>query len=225
MASDEPTTRNWRRHFFYRKLSLKTTWKLRLAAILMLAAIVVLPRAFWARQIGRSLVCKEQVERSDALLLENFDVDYLVFERAAALQKSGIAPRVFVPTAAGSDPSFPNEVSHQFVEGMARAAKLEKFQIIPIQEIEPISLNAALQIRDFLKKEGIESVVVISPGFRSRRSAMVYNAVLAPAGIQVGCVPVFGPRNAENWTSTWHGIQDTVEQFLKLQYYRFYVLL
>jgi hypothetical protein len=27
-----------------------------------------------------------------------------------------------------------------------------------------------------------------------------------------------------NWTQTWHGIQDVVEQWLKLQYYRLWVL-
>jgi hypothetical protein len=27
-----------------------------------------------------------------------------------------------------------------------------------------------------------------------------------------------------NWAQSWHGIQGVSEQFLKLQYYRFYVL-
>jgi hypothetical protein len=43
-------------------------------------------------------------------------------------------------------------------------------------------------------------------------------------GIKVHCVPVFGQKSPANWTKTWHGIQDVTEQFLKLQYYRFYVL-
>jgi hypothetical protein len=37
-------------------------------------------------------------------------------------------------------------------------------------------------------------------------------------------VPVLGEKTAKNWTKTWHGIQDVTEQWLKLQYYRFYVL-
>ena len=211
----------WYRHFFYRKQVLKTTWKLRLLIVAVLAVIVVVPHGFWTKKIGESLVCKEQVAPSDALLLENFDINYLVFERAAALQRAGVASRAFVPIGADTDST---EVSRQFVEIMARTARLEKFETIPIQEKEPISRNAAEQIRDFLNKEHIASVVVLSPAFRSRRSEMVYKAVLEPAGIRVGCVAVLGMYTPLNWVSSWHGIQEAVLQFLKLQYYRFYVL-
>jgi hypothetical protein len=40
----------------------------------------------------------------------------------------------------------------------------------------------------------------------------------------VYCAPVFGRTTPERWTATWHGIQDVSEEFLKLQYYRFYVI-
>lgn len=48
---------------------------------------------------------------------------------------------------------------------------------------------------------------------------------MAPAGITVSCIPVFVGAARENWSQTWHGIQEVTEQFLKLQFYRFYVLL
>ena len=214
----------WYRHFLYRKQVLKTTWKLKLLIVLVVAAIVVVPREYWAQRIAQSLVCEKRVVQSDALLLENFDISYPVFERAVALQREGIAPRTFVPVSAGLDSSTPHEVSRQFVEVMVRASRLEGYEVIPIREIEPISLNAAKQIRDFLSNEHIKSVVVVAPGLRSRRSEMVYRAVLEPAGIRVGCAPVLGRKPPESWISTWHGIQQVVEQFGKLQYYRFYVL-
>jgi len=221
-----PTPNRWYRHLFHRKEVLKTTWKLRLLVILVLISSVVLPRRFWAKEIGQSLVCSEQADHSDALLLENFDIHYLVFERAAALEKVGLAPRAFVPTSMSRNSSAPNEVSRRFVEVMVSMSGLKQYEIIPIREIEPISLNAAKQILDSLNEEHIKSVVVLSPGFRSRRSEMVYKAVLEPAGIRVGCVAVFGGNETlGNWADTWHGIQNTVEQFFKLQYYRFYVLL
>jgi hypothetical protein len=84
-------------------------------------------------------------------------------------------------------------------------------------------LNAAREIRSFLKRQDIHSVTVVSPAFRSRRSQLVYDRVFRPAGIAVGCVPVFG-TSPQNWTQTWHGIQDFLEQFVKLAYYRLYVL-
>jgi hypothetical protein len=216
-GSLRPQASDWRRHFFYRKESLRTTWKLRISIVLFVVLATAATLRFWRLQIAQSLVCAEKITASDALLVENFDQSYLVFERAGDLQRIGIAPRIFLPVASA--------VSKSVTELMAHLARISSFEIVPIQEIEPISLNAAKQIRDFLKAQGVTSIVVVTPDFRSRRSFLVYNTVFSPAGISVGCAPVFGMTNPQNWTETWHGIQDVTEQFLKLQYYRFYVLL
>jgi hypothetical protein len=67
-------------------------------------------------------------------------------------------------------------------------------------------------------------VIVVTPMFRSMRSDLVYQAVLVPAGIRVYCVPAAGLETPKNWTKSWHDIQEVTEQFLKLLFYRFYVL-
>jgi uncharacterized SAM-binding protein YcdF (DUF218 family) len=214
----------WQRHFFYRKESFKTTWKFRLALLMLVIFLVSVTHRFWMLKIGQSLVCEEETGPSDAILVENFDPHYLVLERAAALHKAGFAARVLVPTDASSDSERANPVSQGIAELMARMARLQNVEILPIRIHEPVSLNAAYQIRDFLTKEHLRSVIVVTDGFRSKRSALVYHAVLDPAGITVGCMPVFGQRTPQNWPMTWHGIEEVAEQFLKLQYYRFYVL-
>jgi hypothetical protein len=214
----------WRRHFFYRKESVKTTWKFRLALFMLVIFLVSVTHGFWSLWVGQSLVCAEEIRPSDILLVENFDPSYLVFERAAALRKAGWAPRVLVPTEASPDSGRVNRVSQGIVELMARVARLPDPEILPIRILEPISLNAAYQVRDFLTTEHLRSVIVVTDGFRSKRSSLIYHAVLDAAGIQVSCVPVFGQRTPRNWSKTWHGLQEVTEQFIKLQYYRFYVL-
>jgi hypothetical protein len=92
-----------------------------------------------------------------------------------------------------------------------------------IREVEPISLNAASDILRFLEREHIRSVIVVSPLFRSRRSALVYGATLGGAGITVRCEPTRETRGVDTWTRSWHGVQKVAEQWLKLQYYRLYV--
>jgi len=217
-------TENWRRHLFHKRESIRTTWKLRLALLGGLALIVSVTRGFWIPGIGRSLVCDEERGSGDAILVENFDANYLVFERAATLQRAGFRGRILVPVQASSDPEKSNLVSEGIVGVMTRLARVEHTEVIPLQENEPISLNAAYQIREFLTKQNIRSVVVVTPGFRSRRSALVYQAVLGQSGIRVSCVPVFGRQVPQNWTKTWHGIQDVTMQFAKLWYYRLFVL-
>ncbi len=85
-------------------------------------------------------------------------------------------------------------------------------------------LNAARDIQRFLEREHIRSLIVVMPLFRSRRSALVYAATLGRAGITVRCEPVQGSVKVDSWTQSWHGIQNVMEQWLKLQYYRCYVL-
>ena len=212
----------WRDHFFYRKESLRTTWKFRILVVLLPLVLVTATRGFWTVKVGESLVCTQSVAPSDALLLENFDPDYLVFESARNLRKIGVASRILVPVRTGTDSTAPDYISKRLAEVMAEVARIE-FEVIPIQEIEPISLNAANQIREFLQAERIKSVVVVAPDFRSRRSFLIYNRVFSPAGISTGCFPVFGRRTTSNWADSWHGLQEVGLQFLKLQFYRFYV--
>jgi hypothetical protein len=214
----------WQRHFFYRKESLKTTWKFRLALLVLLVLLVSVTGGFWISRIGQSLVCPEEIAPSDVILVENFDPQYLVFERAAALHKMGLAARVLVPVDASRDHEKADLVSQGITELMARIARLQDPELLPIQISEPISLNAAYQVRDFLTTKHLRSVIIVTDGFRSMRSSLVYHAVLDPAGIKVGCAPVFGQTTPQNWTKTWHGIQEVIEQLVKLLYYRFYVL-
>jgi hypothetical protein len=222
--TDKRQGANWQRHFFTRRESLKTTWKLRLAILALGILLVSVTRGLWSRWIGHSLVCQETIGHSDVILVENFAPNYLLFERAAALHTAGFAPRILVPTPAAPHAVSPNSVLQGFVEVMARVARMPAPEILPVHITEPISLHAAYQIRDFLTTEHLQSVIVVTSGFRSQRASLIYQAVLAPAGIKVSCLPVFGQKTPANWTETWHGILEVAEQFLKLQYYRFYAL-
>jgi hypothetical protein len=216
-------TPTWTKWFVYRKECVKTTWAFRLTLAGCFVILVWSTSGLWIPAVGHGLACREEIGRADALLVENFGDDYLLFERTETLYRAGLAGRVLVTTvrtASGNE----SRVESGIAELMARVARLEKVQTVPLREMEPISLNAANQIRDVLIAENIRSVSVVTSGFRSKRSSLVYKAVLGRAGIAVSCVPVFGETTPESWAKSWHGIQTVTEQFVKLQYYRFYVL-
>jgi hypothetical protein len=216
--------RKWRRHFLYTKQSTRTTWKFRVGILIVAILIAVLTRGFWTARVGESLVCTDKPRPSDIVLLENFDPNYLVFERAAELEKAGFASRALVPIEASGDTTTANAVSKGIAELMARQARMGTLEILPILRAEPISLTAAFQIREHFTKQHVRSVIVVAPGFRSRRSSLVYRTVLHDVGMQVSCTPVFGRTTPERWMNTWHGIQEVTQEFFKLQYYRFYVI-
>ncbi len=211
-------------HLWYRTEVIRTTWKFRLAGTFAIALALALTRGLWIPALAYALVCNEDLRTTDAILVEDFDRNYLLFERAAALREHRNDARVLIATTASPDPEAINDVPRGFVEVMSRVARLQSFEIIQAHEVEPVSLNVAYQVRHFLTKERIRSVTVVTAGFRSRRSALIYEQVLGQASIEVACVPVFGRQTPENWNQTWHGILEVTEQILKLQYYRLYVL-
>jgi hypothetical protein len=214
----------WRQYLFYTQQCVKTTWTLRIGVLIIAVLTGYWTNGLWTAWIGRSLVCARDLTPSDAILIENFDPNYVLFEQAAALQKAQFAPRILVPVEASLDPAVAGLISQGITELMAKQARIGTWTTIPIREMEPISLNAAVQIRKHLARERITSLIVVTSGFRSRRSALVYRAVLGNGEMQMRCDPVFGRTSVEHWTDTWHGIQKVGEEFLKLQYYRFYVL-
>jgi hypothetical protein len=215
---------HWTRHFFYRAEFTKTTWKFRLGLVAVLLLSAWLTRGWWTTVVARSLVCEANAAPSDAILVENFDPSYLVFERAARLRQAGVAKRVLVPVPTDSEASGPDPVAAGIAELLARLARVGTIELLPVREIEPISLTAALDLQRFVEREDIRSLLVLSPYFRSRRSSLVYEQTLGRSGVSIHCDPVEGTRGISTWTRSWHGIEDVTEQWLKLQYYRFYVL-
>jgi hypothetical protein len=215
---------DWRRHLFYRQECVKSTWKLRLGVIVVLIVATLATRGVWTEWLAQSLVCARDLTPSDLILIENFDPTYVLFERAAALEEAGLAPRAVVPVQAAPTPDGANGISRGIAEVMARGARLRAWDIVPILEVEPYSMNAALQIREYLIRERVTSVILVTSGFRSRRSLLIYRTVLSDRDVQVRCEPVFGRTNPQHWTQMSHGIEEIAQQFFKLQYYRFYVI-
>lgn len=214
----------WTRHLYYRTEHTKTTWKLRLGLLALAVVALWLIRGWWTVAIARSLVCDAKLAPSDAILVENFDPDYLLFERATRLRRAGLAARVLVPIRTDPGTQDPNDVALGVARVMVGIARTGPVELVPTRQIEPITLNAARDMQRFLEREHIRSVIVVTPLFRSRRSMLVFAATLGRAGISVRCDPVEGSRGVKTWTRSWHGIQEVVEQWIKLQYYKVYVL-
>jgi hypothetical protein len=220
----DPGFHSWRRHVFYRSEHVRTTWKFRLGLTGLVILLAWVTSGWWTAAIARGLICERDVAPSDAILVDNFDPDYRLFERAARLRRSGIAPRVLIPVPADEHTLEASPVARAITQLLVDLSRVGPVEMVPVRAIEPISLNAAIDLRTFLVAHNIRSVVVVSPLFRSRRSDLVYDAVLERRGIVVRCEAVEEARDIRSWTNTWHGMQDVVEQWAKLQYYKLWVL-
>jgi len=190
----------------------------RLALFLLPILGVSLAAWSWWVWAAGSLVHSDAVQPADVVLIENFDPNYLLFERAADLLRRGLSQRAIVPVQGGG------QVANGMVELMSQVARLEKVEKIPIREEEPITLNTVVDIKAYLVAHKVESVLIVTDGFRSQRAFLVYDKILTPARIRFTIVPVFGLKNVQNWRKSWHGIQDVTLEFAKLWYYRLIVL-
>ena len=182
---------------------------------------------WWLRWAAESLVEAGPAGVTEAIVVENLEDEYLLFERAGRLVRRGAAERVVVTLfAPPEDLVHPaGSVPVGFLQVMCRVSGIRDPEVLPIEEQEPITLNVARQVRDYLVGHDIRSVRVVTSGFRSERTFLIYRSVLEPAGIAFAIEPVFS-RNLtpENWTERWHGIQEVGLQFVKLWYYRVFVL-
>ena len=192
-------------------------------AIVLLAAATYFARGWLLGTFGESLVCTDTGPIASTLLLDNFDNEFEMFRRAARLQQSGVAQRVLVPVTAPAHPQTAR-AAQEVASAFARVAELSRWEMIPVREEEPISLHTAQRVRDFLVAERISEVTLLSSRYRSRRSDVIYRVVLGEQGIKLTCMPLWEVTDPTEWTHTWHGIDNAVSQFVKLQYYRFWVM-
>jgi hypothetical protein len=213
----------WKSWVLTKKQVTVTTWRFRLLVLAAVTAVLYFsyPRGLIA--IGNLLLHEEPLKPAELILLENFNPEYAVFEEARKLVGAGYASRVLIPVRCDDGTGQPDPIEEGIVKVMIQAAGMRQFEILPLRHTEPVSLNAARQILAFLERRGIRSVLVVSPGFRSARSYLVYDRVLTPRGIRVECVAAGGPP-VNAWWRTFHGIQDTALELIKLLYYRFWVL-
>ena len=195
------------------------------AILLLLAAAAYVMRDTWLEAVAAGLVCQTDLAPADAILVENIEVDYLLFERAQQLEAQGLAPVVLVPIMTGREDGKPGRVQAGFAEVMCEVARLKECDYFAVREEEPITLNFARGVAEELRSRGFRSVVLVVSGFRSQRAFEVYQQVFTPMGIEIRCEPVFGPKRVDNWSDTLHGIQEVGLQLGKLWYYRLFVLL
>ena len=201
---------------------IRVRWMLSLGLALALFLAAGATRDCWLEAIAQSLVSSGSVDRSEIILIENLEDDYLPFERAAKLRQAGFGRRIIVPVPSKTGPE--ECVALRIAEVMCEVAGITDPELVTVTLQEPYSIGMARQLAIKLHSEKVRSVIVTTSGFRSRRTYLIYNSVLSPLGIHLSCSPVFDETRPHNWTRTWHGVQGVVEQLLKLNYYRWVVL-
>src|SRR5438094_10174428 len=100
-------------------MTLSRPWRFVFGLLVVIMATTLTTR-FWTAQIARSLTCAESLAPSDAMLVEHFDPNYLIFEPAAALEQDSLAPLTLIPVETSHEVNVANTLTIRIPHVMTR---------------------------------------------------------------------------------------------------------
>jgi len=101
----------------------------------------------------------------------------------------------------------------------ALGLKERDFRIIVTHIHDPITLTAARGALETISKEDVKSAILISPGFHTRRSYLIYQHLCNPLQIKIYPSACFNSYQLDHWWSQEGGLRDFAAEVLKLAYY------
>jgi len=164
---------------------------------------------------------------ADIVVLEGVDqIKRDLVAKAAGMVSSGKARRmaiVLTRKAPGdtlsADLEDPLSVVRKALDGLGQDETLCKIVWTPFHH--PATLTSAKAAIEVLAGERVKSVILVSPGFHTRRSYLVYQSLGEPLQILIYPHASFDGHNhgLDKWWTQWHGVHDFIEQSIKLVYY------
>jgi len=116
----------------------------------------------------------------------------------------------------GLNEDYPNLVKKE-MEALGLTER--DFRIIVAHIHQPITVTEARGVVEIISKEDIKSAVLVSAGFHTRRSYLVYQHACSPFRIKIFPSACFNSYQLDHWWSQESGLRDFSEEFLKLAYY------
>jgi len=111
---------------------------------------------------------------------------------------------------------YPNLVKKEIE---ASGLKDKDFKVIVTHIHHPETLIAAIGALKILSKENIKSAILLSPGFHTRRSFLIYQHVATSYQIKIFPYACFDSYQLDHWWSQESGVRDFATELLELAYY------
>jgi hypothetical protein len=93
------------------------------------------------------------------------------------------------------------------------------FKIIVTRIRNPVTLTSARGAMEALSQDNIKSAILLSQGFHTRRSFLVYQHVGNPLQIKIFPSACFNIYQRDHWWSQERAIRDFLSELQKLAYY------
>lgn len=193
-----------------------------------LLAGIILVSIFYETILLRAgkFMAPEEIGTADVIILEGSGtVETGAVEKGMNLLSSGKAARMIVvihqfpkkkqPFAINED--YPNLIKRE-LKGLG--LKEKQFRVLTTPVHHPITLMEAKSVLETLSREGVKSGILLSNGFHTRRSFLVYRHVGIPLKIKIIPSRYFDEYQLDRWWIYDPAARDFISEFLKLAYYQ-----
>lgn len=181
--------------------------------------------AAWAA--AQALIVHAELPRADALAVLSGSATYLErTRRAATLFTDGRAPRIIL-TNDNEHSGWSHEKQRNPLFLEREVDELARHHV-PAERIDllaqPVSstYDEAAALREYAVAHGLQSILVVTSGYHSRRALWTLRHVFRTTGIEVGLDPVAVGDQTPSATVWWwseQGWRLVAGEYLKLAYY------
>jgi len=112
--------------------------------------------------------------------------------------------------------NYPDVVKQELIK---IGLKETDFKVIIVPIRHPVTLKEAEVVLKVLSKEDIQSAILLSPGFHTRRSYLAYQHVGLPLQIKIFPSASFTEYQLNNWWVQEPAVRDFTAELFKFSYY------
>lgn len=124
--------------------------------------------------------------------------------------------------AGGEVPAYIDRIINLYILEFTNDTSL--YRKLPIEPIDPVTLNLARQVFKNLKSRGYKRIILISESYHSYRSKLAFERAFQNSGIEISTIPAEMGITKDNWWKSDIGLSTTFSEIIKLIYYRLFVL-
>jgi len=195
---------------------------------IFISILVIIPLVFGDTlllQVGR-FMAPEEIGIADVVILEGSEtVESGGVAKGVNLLSSGRAGCLIVVVHQVPEKKKPFAIPEDYPNLIKKKLKTlglreEQFEVLVTPVHHPVTLTEAKIVLQTLSGEGVKEGILLSKGFHTRRSFLVYRQVGIPLQIKIIPSPYYSEYELDRWWINAPGMRDFISEFSKLVYYQ-----
>ena len=206
------------------KSKTKWIWGAICLFLFLIIILVYTLRVEMLTRAGRFMAPQGDYVADIAILEGNEFIDRSLVTSGMNLLSSGKVKRLIIVLFRIAPSHRPFAINEDYTELVKKemeslGLKEKDFKIIVTHIHHPITLTAARGVLEAISKEDVKSAILLSSGFHTRRSYLIYQYVCIPFQVKIFPSACFNSYQLDHWWSQERGLRDFTEELLKLGYY------